>query len=100
MMDDLRDYRFYNSDMLHPTEQALDYVWQKFQESFFNDETRIICQELYSLIQAVQHRPVDPESNSFQRFIKKQVDIIQVLEKKYPKLDLSSERLHFQGYLL
>jgi len=100
MMDDLRDYRFYQTDMLHPTQQAIDYVWQKFETSFFSDETRIICQELKSLVQAVEHRPVDPESNSFQRFLRKQIEIIAVLEKKYPSLDLTKERKHFQGYQL
>jgi hypothetical protein len=100
LMDDLRDYRFYAADMLHPSPQAIAYVWQRFQESFFRDETRIICNELGALKQAVEHRPVDPESNSFQRFLRKQMEIISVLERKYPSLDLSTERKHFQAYQL
>lgn len=100
MMDDLRDYRFYNTDMLHPTAQAIDYVWQKFQQSFFSDETRIICQEVKNVVQASGHRPTDPESNSFQRFVKKQLDLIAGLEAKYPLLDLSAERKQFEMYKL
>ncbi|MEQ9187569.1 MAG: GSCFA domain-containing protein [Cryomorphaceae bacterium] len=100
MMDDLRDYRFYGPDMLHPSTQAIDYVWQQFQSSFFSDETRIIGQELNAIVQAVQHRPMDPESNSFQRFLKKQIDIIRALEVKYPNVDLSKEKEHFKGYQL
>lgn len=100
MMDDLRDYRFYGTDMIHPTPQAIDYIWQRFEWSFFSDETRIICQELKALMQAVQHRPTDPESNSFQRFLKKQLGIIAVVEKKYDTLDLSGERKHFESYVL
>lgn len=100
MMDDLRDYRFYAADMLHLSPQAIDYIWQKFQQSFFTDETRIICQELKAVTQAATHRPIDPESNSFQRFLKKQLDIIAVLESKYPQLDLAAEKIHFEGYLL
>ena len=100
MMDDLRDYRFYKTDMLHPTEQALDYVWMKFEESFFSDETRIICKELLQVIQASEHRPMDPESNSYQRFLRKQLDLIDALESKYTHLDLSQEREAFSKYVL
>lgn len=100
MMDDLRDYRFYATDMLHPSPQAIEYVWQKFQTSFFSDETRIICKEISAVIQAASHRPLDPESNSFQRFLKKQLEIIDQLEKSYPHLSLSEERKAFQGYQL
>ena len=100
MMDDLRDYRFYATDMLHPSPQAIDYVWQKFQTSFFSDETRLICKEISAVIQAASHRPLDPESNSFQRFLKKQLEIIDQLEKSYPQLSLSEERKSFQGYQL
>jgi len=100
MMDDLRDYRFYATDMLHPSPQAIEYVWQKFQTSFFSDETRIICKEISAVIQAASHRPLDPESNSFQRFLKKQLEIIDQLEKSYPQLSLSEEKERFQGYQL
>ena len=100
MMDDLRDYRFYGSDMLHPNPQAIAYIWERFQLAFFNDETRIICQELKGVIQAASHRPVDPESNSFQRFIRKQVEIIDVLKERYPAVDLSEERKRFEAYRL
>lgn len=100
VMDDLRDYRFYGSDMLHLTPQAIDYVWQKFEDAFFDDETRIICKEVKAIIEAAAHRPVDPESNSFQRFVRKQLDLIEALKEKYPNLDLSKEEAHFSSYLL
>ena len=100
MMDDLRDYRFYASDMLHPSPQAIEYVWKKFQTSFFSDETRIICKEISAVIQAASHRPLDPESNSFQRFLRKQLEIIDQLEKSYPQLSLEEERNSFRGYIL
>ena len=99
-MDDLRDYRFYAADMLHPNEQAIDYIWDKFQQSFFSDETRIICKEVKAVVEAASHRPMDPESNSFQRFIRKQIDLIDGLEAKYPSLDLKEERQRFEGFRL
>lgn len=100
VMDDLRDYRFYASDMLHPNSQAVDYVWEKFQQGFFKDETRIICNELKAVVQAASHRPVDPESNAFQRFLRKQLEIIEALETRYPNVDLTPEKKQFQAYLL
>lgn len=100
MMDDLRDYRFYASDMLHPSEQALEYIWQKFQESFFKEETKTLCAKLKQVIQAAAHRPVDPESNSFQRFVRKQLEAIGELESEYPSLDLQKEKQRFQQYRL
>lgn len=100
MMDDLRDYRFYKSDMLHPTDQALDYVWQKFSDCYFSDVTKAVIDDLKPVMQAVKHRPADPESNSFQRFVKKQLEILNVLESKYPQLDLSKERRQFERYRL
>ncbi len=100
MMDDLRDYRFYEQDMLHPTAQALEYIWGKFQKSFFREETQAICKEVKAIVDAAAHRPMDPESNSFQRFAKKQLDLIDQIGKKYPPLDLKAERQHFEGFLL
>jgi len=100
MMDDLRDYRFYAADMLHPSEQALDYIWEKFQASFFTPETKAICAKVKQIVQAAAHRPVDPESNSFQRFARKQLELISELEGEYPALDLAAEKQCFGQYLL
>ncbi|GAB5539028.1 MAG: GSCFA domain-containing protein [Salibacteraceae bacterium] len=100
MMDDLRVYRFYGQDMLHATPQAIDYIWEKFQESFFSEETKAICKEVKAIVDASAHRPMDPESNSYQRFVKKQLELIDLLEVKYPVLDLTSEKQHLKGFLL
>lgn len=100
LMDDLRDYRFYASDMLHPSEQAIQYVWEKFQQGFFTEETKTICAKIGQVMQAAAHRPVDPESNSFQRFLKKQLEAIQELQQTYPGLDLEKEKKRFEQYRL
>lgn len=100
VMDDLRDYRFFAADMLHLNEQAIDYVWQKFQEAFFTAKTREICNAVKAVVQAANHRPIDPESNSFQRFLLKQIALIDELENKYKALDMKSERAVFQRYLI
>lgn len=100
MMDDLRDYRFYGADMLHPTAQTVDYIWQKFQESLFEEETVAMCKAVSAVVEAASHRPMDPESNSYQRFLKKQLEIIEDLDKSHPELNMSEEKARFGGLIL
>jgi len=63
MMDDLRDYRFYKSDMLHPTDQAVDYIWSRFVETYMDEPTRSQMKEVAKLQQARAHRPHHPDSS-------------------------------------
>ena len=67
-MDDLRDYRFYASDMLHPSETAIQYVWERFCETFFTQETLKIIDEAEKLYAASQHRPFHATSDEYQEF--------------------------------
>ncbi len=67
--DELRDYRFYKEDMLHPSDQAVDYVWERFREWTFTPEMDEYAREREWLIRAAEHRPVHPESESHQRFL-------------------------------
>ena len=62
MMDDLRDYRFYNSDMLHPSDQAVDYIWDRFVDTYMDEQTCSIMKEVYQLQLAKAHRSMHPES--------------------------------------
>ena len=68
MMDELRDYRFYAPDMLHPSEVAIDYIWEKFCRTYFFESTLKIKKELEQLSADLAHRPLHPESEEFQRF--------------------------------
>lgn len=67
-MDELRDYRFYASDMLHPSEVAVDYIWQRFSETYFNEQTLQIKSQLDQFNADMAHRPLHPESAYFQYF--------------------------------
>ncbi|MEO1049492.1 MAG: GSCFA domain-containing protein [Bacteroidota bacterium] len=69
MMDDLRDYRFYKSDMLHPTEDAEEYIWNKFTQATFDEETNDFLVAWKKIISALKHRPFNPHSNDHQNFI-------------------------------
>ena len=84
LMDELRDYRFYADDMLHPSEFALKYIWERFSDCYFSEETKAINKEVESLNQALHHRPFNPESHSYKTFQEQTQTRIAELEKKYP----------------
>ena len=69
MMDDLRDYRFYKEDMLHPSPQAVQYIWEKFAQSYFDAETLEFISENFKIKQALEHRPKDENSPQHQDFL-------------------------------
>jgi hypothetical protein len=71
MLDDLRDYRFYKSDMLHPSADAEEYIWEKFSETYFDKPTIEFLSKWKTIYTALQHRPFHPQSDSHQKFLKK-----------------------------
>lgn len=91
MMDELRDYRFYAADMLHPSELAIDYIWQRFTENFLSDETKGILKEWAEIQKAINHRPFQPESDAYKRFISQTLLKMERINKKFPSFDLTKE---------
>ncbi len=91
MTDDLRDYRFYADDMVHPDETAVRYIWDHFQDTFMDDTTRSLCREMDPLLKAFNHRPVDPDSKAHRRFMESLREKTEAFEKKYPFLSFSKE---------
>lgn len=78
VMDDLRDYRFYKEDLIHPSEQAVQYIWEKFKKAYFSDEADRFSNENLKIKQALEHRPKDKNSPKHQTFLKQiQEKIIQ-----------------------
>lgn len=67
--DELRDYRFYASDMIHPSEVAIDYIWERIDEIFFSEKTHQFNDAIMQINKARNHRPFDPESEAHKRFI-------------------------------
>ena len=96
LLDDLRDYRFYNDDMVHPSEMATTYIWERFMDTCFQKSTKQIVERLDKLRQALQHRPLHPGSDAHRAFVQAQLDHISQLEKEYPALDFRKERTHFE----
>ena len=96
MMDDLRDYRFYKTDRIHPTEEAEEYIWEKFMETYFNPETKKFFEEWQEIKLALQHRPFHEHSTAHQTFLK---NTLSKLQKLSPKADVSSEILELKSRL-
>jgi hypothetical protein len=83
VLDELRDYRFYNSDMLHPTDQTVEYIWQRLVETCFSDSARQYLEEWHPLKKALAHRPLNPESADYQLFLQKTQEQLKVFEAKW-----------------
>ncbi len=87
MMDDLRDYRFYGEDMLHPNEIAVEYIWQKFIDSRISPESQPLLKQIDSIQKSLKHRAFNSESESYKNFQKSLEIKIKQLQKKYPHLN-------------
>ena len=81
--DELRDYRFYREDMLHPTDQAVEYIWQRFGETFFSKQTRKFLEEWHPIKAALAHRPFNPEAEEYKKFLEKAKEGERELMEKY-----------------
>ncbi len=73
LLDDLRDYRFYGRDLLHPGEEAEDYIWQKFTASHFSENAQSFLKDWKNILNALRHKPFNPESEAHQQFIRKTI---------------------------
>lgn len=91
LMDDLRDYRFYADDMLHPSSFAIEYIWQKFEQCFFSDNTLQYKKEMLNLTKALNHRAVNVNSESHQLFLKNQLKKIKGYILKYPHANFTND---------
>ena len=87
--DELRDYRFYKADMLHPNEQAVEYIWEQLVATCFSAEAKQFLEEWRPIKEALAHRPFNPEAAAYQDFIKKTKEKAKMLELKYPNIELN-----------
>lgn len=87
--DELRDYRFYKADMLHPNEQAVEYIWEQLVATCFSAEAKQFLEEWRPIKEALAHRPFHPEAAAYQDFIKKTKEKAKMLVLKYPNIELN-----------
>jgi lysophospholipase L1-like esterase len=100
IIDDLRDYRFYNDDMVHPNTLAIDYVWDRFCNTYFNQGTKDLNVQIDKLVSACAHRPFQPKSDAHHKFVKKQLELIKQLTKGKNYLDFDPELEKLQSQLI
>lgn len=90
--DDLRDYRFYADDLVHPSKQAIEYIWERFTRASFSEEALKLMPRIERITAAAAHRPFNPESEEYNNFCKKYLAEIESL----PDVDFSQESAIFQ----
>jgi hypothetical protein len=100
VMDELRDYRFFEKDMVHPNRQAIDYIWLLFVRAFFEDNTQQLTSSIAKILQAAQHRAFHPQTKAHQGFLKHQLKKVQALEKQYAFLNFEKEITTFNKNLI
>ena len=91
MMDELRDYRFYAEDMIHPSSAAIQYIWQRFSDSHFDNQTKDIICQCEKIRKAVTHRPNQPGSTTYMHFIENTLKQIYQLIKQHPYICMDKE---------
>lgn len=85
--DELRDYRFYAEDMLHPSQQAVAYIWERFAEAFFSEDTWRFLEEWRPIKEALAHRPFRPDSDEYKEFLAATMRKAELLARKYPDME-------------
>jgi hypothetical protein len=88
MLDDLRDYRFYKPDLIHPNEQAEQYIFEKFGETYFTEDLNVFLKEWNKVKMSLNHRPVQIDTPAHQKFLN---DLLRKLDGFSTKIDVSSE---------
>lgn len=83
MMDELRDYRFYKEDMIHPNQMAINYIWEKFYENWLSDRAINLKKQVIKIQRGLEHKPFNPNSKEHQEFLSSLQEKIEKIKKKY-----------------
>jgi len=94
VMDELRDYRFYKEDMVHPTEQAVRYIWERFVDFAIDSKEKPAMQAAAELRQMLQHKPLFPESEAYHKFEQQREQRIAEIKRNYPNISLENLNPH------
>jgi hypothetical protein len=95
VIDVLRDYRFYDIDLVHPNYPATEFVLEKFTENCIDEKTQEIMQEIKKLVIARKHKAFQPETKAHQQFLMSHFEKVKALQEKYPYLNLKEEMVYF-----
>ncbi len=99
VMDELRDYRFYDAAMLHPNEVAVDYIWQRFSQSLLSPDASSYLTEVSKIVRARHHRPSGHHTASYHNFIQQTLEKVFSLSRRYPAAHLEDDKKWFHDVL-
>lgn len=100
VMDELRDYRFYESDLIHIRKEAVDYIMERFSEFLHSDTARQMLKEIKDIIKDAAHRPLHPTAEPHQQFVRSRLKKLDELSTRMPGLDFSAEKKIFSAQLV
>ena len=87
VLDDLRDYRFFEKDLLHPNSFAVEYIWEKFTDTFFDEETKMLIPKIEKIVKGLNHKPFNKDNPQYQKFVENLNKEIKLLKSQYPELN-------------
>ncbi len=99
-MDDLRDYRFYADDMLHPSQSAIEYIWGKFSDAYFDKSTRELQSHILKIIKAMHHRISTESASAKNAFAESMLNHISDIEKRNAEIDFYQEKEYFRNLIV
>ena len=97
IIDDLRDYRFYAEDMVHPNYAATDYVWEKFIVTCIDEPSRQLMKSINEINAAMQHKPFNTASAAHMKFLQNNLEKVKKLRLQYPYIDFGEEEKYFKA---
>lgn len=99
VIDDLRDYRFYAEDLVHPNYHATQYVWEKLVNACMSEDTKVLLKEIEPIRLAAQHKPFNPSTQQHQQFLLTYLGKARQMEKQYPYISWKEEIAYFESCL-
>ncbi len=97
IIDVLRDYRFYKADLVHPSDAAVDFVFENFCNALLDEAGKKLLEEIKKVVTAVNHKPFQKESVAHKNFMNKQLEKINKISEKFPGIDFTEEKKYFAG---
>jgi hypothetical protein len=97
VIDDLRDYRFYAEDMVHPNYAATNYVWEKFIDTCIDEPAQKLMKEINSINAAKSHKPFNPASGQHKKFLQTNLEKVNQLSRQYPYIGFEEEKEYFNS---
>lgn len=97
MLDELRDYRFYDKDMIHPSDTAVEYIWERFKETYFAADTSAVYDQVSKISEATRHIIISEEKEDILRFKKSMLEKITQIRNNYPFINLDEEESYFKN---